>query len=88
MTGLASVAAIAAPILVKAPTGIGGLDELTGGGLPAGRPTLLCGGAGCGKTLLAATFLAEGALRFGEPGVFMGFEETAADLALNVASIG
>jgi circadian clock protein KaiC len=88
MTGVASATTIAAPTLVKAPTGIAGLDELTGGGLPACRPTLLCGSAGCGKTLLAATFLAEGALRFGEPGVFMGFEETAADLILNVASIG
>jgi circadian clock protein KaiC len=88
MTGAALSAATAAPALIKAPTGIAGLDELTGGGLPAGRPTLVCGGAGCGKTLLAASFLANGALRFDEPGVFMGFEETAADLGVNAASIG
>jgi circadian clock protein KaiC len=88
MTGAALSAAATAPALVKVPTGIAGLDELTGGGLPAGRSTLVCGGAGCGKTLLAANFLANGALRFGEPGVFMGFEENAADLVVNVASIG
>ncbi len=74
--------------LSKSRTGIQGLDELTGGGLPTGRPTLVCGGAGCGKTLLALEFLIHGALRYGEPGVFMAFEETAADLAQNVASLG
>jgi circadian clock protein KaiC len=74
--------------LVKAPTGIKGLDELTFGGLPAGRTTLVCGSAGCGKTLLAATFLAHGAREFGEPGVFMSFEEPTADLIANVASLG
>lgn len=74
--------------LAKSPTGIQGLDELTGGGLPTGRPTLVCGGAGCGKTLLSLEFLVHGALRYGEPGVFMAFEETAADLAQNVASLG
>jgi circadian clock protein KaiC len=74
--------------LPKSPTGIRGLDEMTGGGLPRGRPTLVCGGAGCGKTLLAAEFLVRGAIEFGEPGVFMVFEETAADLTANVASLG
>lgn len=74
--------------LRKAPVGVKGLDELTGGGLPAGRPTLICGGPGCGKTLLAMTFLVRGALDHGEPGVFISFDERAADLALNVASLG
>ena len=60
----------------KARTGIDGLDEITGGGLPRGRPTLVCGGPGCGKTLLAMEFLVRGATEFGEPGVFMAFEET------------
>src|ERR1044071_6219456 len=61
--------------LAKAPTGIPGLDEITNGGLPRGRPTLVCGGAGCGKTLLAMEFLVRGALEYDEPGVFMSFEE-------------
>jgi len=74
--------------LPKCPTGIQGLDEITGGGLPRGRPTLVCGGAGCGKTLLAAEFLVRGAVQFGEPGVLMAFEETEAELAANVASLG
>src|ERR1043166_9593982 len=74
--------------LPKSPTGIQGLDEITGGGLPRGRPTLVCGGAGCGKTLLAAEFLVRGATQFGEPGVFMSFEETGAELKANVASLG
>jgi circadian clock protein KaiC len=69
-------------------TGIRGLDEITGGGLPAGRPTLVCGGAGCGKTLLAIEFLVRGAVQFNEPGVFMAFEETAQELTQNVASLG
>jgi circadian clock protein KaiC len=81
-------AAHASPVLAKTPTGIAGLDDLTLGGLPTGRPTLLCGSAGCGKTLLAMTFLVQGAIRFGEPGVFMSFEERAQDLAVNVASLG
>jgi circadian clock protein KaiC len=76
------------PTLPKAPTGIQGLDEITGGGLPRGRPTLVCGGAGCGKTLFAMEFLVRGALRYGEPGVFMAFEETAEELAKNVRSLG
>jgi circadian clock protein KaiC len=75
-------------IFPKAPTGIEGLDELTGGGLPKGRPTLICGSAGCGKTLLAMEFLVKGITKFNEPGVFMAFEETAKDLAVNVASMG
>src|ERR1700726_212737 len=74
--------------LPKCPTGIQGLDEITDGGLPRGRPTLVCGGAGCGKTLLAAEFLVRGAEQFGEPGVFMSFEETEAELKANVASLG
>ena len=74
--------------LPKCPTGIQGLDEITGGGLPRGRPTLVCGGAGCGKTLLAAEFLVRGAAQFDEPGVLMAFEETEAELKANVASLG
>ena len=74
--------------LAKAPTGINGLDEITDGGLPIGRTTLVCGSAGSGKTLMAMQFLAQGALRYGEPGVFMAFEETAEDLAKNFASMG
>ena len=76
------------PALTKAPTGIQGLDEITGGGFPAGRPTLICGAAGCGKTMLAVEFLVRGATQFGEPGVFMMFEENAAELTANVRSIG
>jgi len=74
--------------LKKVPTGIQGLDEITCGGLPRGRTTLVCGGPGCGKTLLALEFLVHGATRFGEPGVFIAFEETAGELATNGASLG
>jgi circadian clock protein KaiC len=74
--------------LRKAPTGIVGFDDITMGGLPAGRPSLICGAAGCGKTLFGLTFLANGALQFDEPGVFMSFEERAEDLAVNCASLG
>ena len=74
--------------LPKAPTGIQGLDEITGGGLPRGRPTLLCGSAGSGKTMMAAEFLVHGAERYDEPGVFMMFEESAGELAQNVRSLG
>src|SRR5665811_953934 len=74
--------------LPKSPTGIMGLDEVTGGGLPRGRPTLVCGPAGCGKTLLAMEFIVRGITQFDEPGVFLAFEETAADLTANVASLG
>ena len=76
------------PALEKAPTGIKGLDDVTIGGLPRGRPTLLCGAAGCGKTLIAMTFLVNGATQFGETGVFMSFEERSEDLTANVASLG
>jgi circadian clock protein KaiC len=75
-------------LLPKCPTGIQGLDEITGGGVPRGRPTLVCGGAGCGKTLLATEFLVRGATQFGEPGVIMSFEETEAELKANVTSLG
>jgi circadian clock protein KaiC len=74
--------------LKKCPTGIAGLDEVTEGGVPLGRPTLVCGGAGSGKTLLAMEFLVRGALEYGEPGVFMSFEETEAELVQNVRSLG
>ncbi len=74
--------------LPKSPTGIEGLDEITEGGLPKGRPTLICGSAGCGKTLMAMEFLVNGAVEFDEPGVFMAFEETGDELAMNVASLG
>jgi len=74
--------------LPKSPTGIQGFDEITGGGLPKGRPTLVCGGAGCGKTLFGIEFLVRGATQFNEPGVFMSFEETDEELIINVASLG
>lgn len=74
--------------LAKSRTGIEGLDEITGGGLPQGRPTLVCGSAGCGKTLLAMEFLVRGTVQYGEPGVFLAFEETAEELAENVRSLG
>src|SRR5690349_5539611 len=74
--------------LPKVPTGIPGLDEITGGGLPQGRPTLVAGGAGCGKTLFAMEFLVNGAIQFDEPGVFVAFEENAEELAQNVVSLG
>ena len=74
--------------LPKSPTGIQGFDEITNGGLPAGRPTLICGGAGCGKTLFGMEFLVRGATQFNEPGVFMSFEETNEELIKNVASLG
>ena len=74
--------------LRKAPTGIHGLDEITGGGLPRGRTTIVCGGPGCGKTMLGIEFLVRGALEFNEPGVIMAFEETPQDMARNVASLG
>jgi circadian clock protein KaiC len=74
--------------LPKAPTGILGLDEITQGGFPRGRPTLICGSAGAGKTLLAMEFLVRGATEYNEPGVFMAFEETAPELTQNVRSLG
>ena len=75
-------------VLPKSPTSIQGLDEITGGGLPKGRPTLVCGGAGCGKTLFAMEFLVRGATLYNEPGVFISFEETEKELTANVASLG
>ena len=74
--------------LPKSPTSIQGFDEITGGGLPKGRPTLVCGGAGCGKTLFAMEFLVRGATLYEEPGVFISFEETEKELTANVASLG
>jgi circadian clock protein KaiC len=74
--------------LEKSPTGIPGLDEIVNGGLPKGRTTLVCGGPGCGKTLLAMEFLIHGIQKYDEPGVFIAFEETPEELAQNVASLG
>ena len=76
------------PLLEKVPTGINGFDEITGGGLPAGRPTLVCGSAGCGKSLFGLEFLIRGATQYDEPGVLMTFEESADDMRKNVASLG
>jgi circadian clock protein KaiC len=75
------------PVIGKSRTGIGGLDEVTYGGLPKGRPTLLCGSAGCGKTLFGMTFLYNGVVEYGEPGVFLAFEERPEDLIKNVGSL-
>jgi circadian clock protein KaiC len=74
--------------LEKTPTGIPGFDEISEGGLPKGRTTIVCGGAGCGKTMLGIEFLVRGAQEFNEPGVLMAFEETPEDIARNVASLG
>src|SRR6185369_13893667 len=74
--------------IAKTPTGINGLDEITEGGLPQGRPTLVCGAAGCGKTMLAAEFIVRGAVEFGEPGVIMTFEESSQELSDNMRSLG
>ncbi len=76
------------PQLKKAATGITGFDEITSGGLPAGRPTIVCGGPGCGKTMFAMEFLVRGATEFGEPGVLMTFEETSEEMSRNVESLG
>ena len=81
-------APLAPRALEKAPTGITGLDEVTDGGVPKGRPTLVCGGPGCGKSLMGIEFLVRGATQFGEPGVLMTFEETADDIRKNIASLG
>ena len=78
----------AAHSLPQAPTGIQGLDELTRGGLPRGRPTLVCGSAGCGKTVLGIEFLVRGATQFDEPGVLMAFEESEGQFIRNMRSIG
>jgi len=74
--------------LEKAPTGIAGFDEVTSGGVPKGRPTIVCGGPGCGKTMFAVEFLVRGATEYNEPGVLMTFEETSEEMAKNVASLG
>ncbi|MEO7732467.1 MAG: circadian clock protein KaiC [Kofleriaceae bacterium] len=74
--------------ITKAPSGIAGFDQITGGGLPRGRTSLVCGGAGCGKTLFAMEFLVNGAVHHGEPGVFLAFDESQAELTANVASLG
>jgi circadian clock protein KaiC len=76
------------PVLLKVPTGIQGLDEITGGGLPKGRPTLIYGSAGSGKTLIGMEFLVRGALEYNDPGVFMSFEETEGELTTNVGTLG
>jgi circadian clock protein KaiC len=88
MDRLMPAEATARPSLPKAPTGIAGFDDITLGGLPAGRPSLICGSAGSGKTMFASTFLVNGATLYDEPGVFMSFEERAEDLVANVASLG
>jgi len=75
-------------IFPKTPTGVNGLDEITGGGIPQGRPTLICGTAGSGKTVLAMQFLIKGITEYNEPGVFMSFEESAKDLTQNARSLG
>lgn len=84
----AKITELKLPGLAKTPSGIRGLDEITFGGLPKGRPTLVCGGAGCGKTMLGIEFLVHGAVDYNEPGVFMAFEETEYELASNVTSLG
>ena len=74
--------------LEKTPTGIPGFDEISDGGLPKGRTSIVCGGPGCGKTMFGIEFLVRGALEYNEPGVLMAFEETPEDIAQNVASLG
>src|ERR1700720_1519747 len=74
--------------LEKVPSGIKGVDEITGGGLPKGRSSLVCGSAGCGKSLFGLEFLVRGVTEYDQPGVLMTFEETAADIRKNVASLG
>src|ERR1700754_2456224 len=75
-------------LLPKSPTGIAGLDEITNGGFPKGRPTLVCGSAGCGKSMLGVEFLVRGAVEFNEPGVLMTFEELPEDVIKNARSLG
>src|SRR5579859_3056308 len=74
--------------LAKTRTGIAGFDEVTNGGVPEGRPTIVCGGPGCGKTMFALEFLVRGATEYHEPGVLMTFEETSEEMTKNVASLG
>ena len=76
------------PALEKSLTGISGFDEITKGGVPQGRPTIVCGGPGCGKTMFALEFLVRGAMQYDEPGVLMTFEETTEEMTKNVASLG
>lgn len=83
-----SVKKSASAVLQKTPTGIAGFDEITNGGLPAGRPSLICGDAGAGKTLFSIEFIVRGALQYGEPGVILAFEEKPEDLETNMASLG
>src|SRR6478735_3936222 len=85
--GMALTQLVSPAAVEKTPSGIAGFDQITGGGLPKGRSTLVCGGPGSGKTIFAVEFLVRGAER-GEPGVFLAFEETAEDLTRNVASLG
>jgi circadian clock protein KaiC len=85
---LIAIITMATKVLKKIKSGITGFDEITGGGLPEGRPTLICGGPGCGKTLFSIQFLVKGATLYNEPGVFMAFEEKAEELEQNVASLG
>ncbi|KAA9039086.1 KaiC family protein [Ginsengibacter hankyongi] len=85
---MAQLRKVILPQLPKTPSGISGLDEITQGGLPKGRPTLICGEAGSGKTLFSIEFIVRGALNYNEPGVFVAFEEKADELATNVASLG
>jgi circadian clock protein KaiC len=87
MAGKERVKTVDLPSIGKSATGIRGLDEITQGGLPQGRPTLLCGSAGCGKTLFGMTFLYKGAVEYDEPGVFLAFEEHPEDLIKNVGSL-
>ena len=83
---MAKTKAKEAAVLLKCPTGIQGLDEITEGGLPRGRPSLVCGSAGSGKTLLAMEFLVRGAREYDEPGLMVTFEEKEPEIAQNIAS--
>jgi circadian clock protein KaiC len=88
MSGTSTLNKTFKELLPKSPTGIFGLDEITCGGLPKGRPTLICGEAGSGKSLFSIEFIVNGAVKYNEPGVFVAFEEKAEELAVNVASLG
>lgn len=88
MAGRSKRVEVKQEVLQKCPTGIKGLDDITGGGLPQGRPTLVCGGTGCGKTLFAVEFLVRGATMSNEPGVLVSFEEKPEEIIQNYASLG
>ena len=88
MSSKRKLEAVSEPVFAKTMSGIRGLDEITFGGLPKGRPTLIAGGPGSGKTLMSMEFLVRGAINYNEPGLFMAFEETAEELAQNVSSLG